>query len=122
VTCHVTDLGSFDLLEGSGTWSVPDPGRLSGVAVVRLVDRQGGVDAQLFEDVAEMGVDGVGRDEEFLGYLAVGVTFRRQATTDSASVSDIHPVVGRTTPVGRRLTPSFLSRPRSRVASPLAPT
>jgi hypothetical protein len=48
VTCElvaangsVTRIGSFDLVDGSGTWGAPDPAGLTGITGARLVDRNG---------------------------------------------------------------------------------
>ncbi len=50
VTCElfgrngtVTKLGTFDLVDGSGSWGAPDPAGRSGVVGARLVDRAGRV-------------------------------------------------------------------------------
>jgi hypothetical protein len=48
VTCQLvgkdgqlTTVGSFDLVDGTGTWGAPDPGGFSGVTGARLVDPNG---------------------------------------------------------------------------------
>jgi hypothetical protein len=48
VTCELvaadgklTPLGSFDLVDGSGSWGAPDPGGLAGITGARLTDSQG---------------------------------------------------------------------------------
>jgi hypothetical protein len=50
VTCRLiakdgtaTTIGSFDLVDGSGSWGAPDPGGLAGVAGAQLVDNSGHV-------------------------------------------------------------------------------
>jgi hypothetical protein len=50
VTCElvapdgrVTPVGSFDLVEGSGSWGAPDPHGVTGIAGARLVDSSGQV-------------------------------------------------------------------------------
>lgn len=50
VTCEVvhrdgsvTNMGSFDLVSGSGTWSTPDDGDMTGITAARLVDAGGRV-------------------------------------------------------------------------------
>jgi hypothetical protein len=50
VTCElvatggkITPLGSFDLVDGSGSWGAPDPAGLAGVTGARLVDGNGHV-------------------------------------------------------------------------------
>ena len=40
---HVTTVGSFDLVDGSGRWGAPDPGGLAGISGARLVDDHGHV-------------------------------------------------------------------------------
>jgi hypothetical protein len=48
VTCELvaadgrtTPVGSFDLVDGSGSWGAPDPGGLAGITGARLLDRHG---------------------------------------------------------------------------------
>jgi hypothetical protein len=48
VTCELvaadgklTPLGSFDLVDGSGSWGAPDPGGLTGITGARLTDGHG---------------------------------------------------------------------------------
>jgi hypothetical protein len=50
VTCELvatdgrlTELGSFDLVDGMGSWGAPDPGGLAHIAGARLVDSRGQV-------------------------------------------------------------------------------
>jgi hypothetical protein len=40
---HVTTVGSFDLVGGSGRWGAPDPGDFAGISGARLVDDRGHV-------------------------------------------------------------------------------
>lgn len=40
---HVTVLGTFDVVGGSGSWGAPDPSGVKGVSAVRLVDSHGTV-------------------------------------------------------------------------------
>jgi hypothetical protein len=40
---HVTTVGSFDLVDGSGKWGAPEPGGFAGISGARLVDDQGHV-------------------------------------------------------------------------------
>jgi hypothetical protein len=40
---RITTVGSFDLVNGSGTWGAPDPGGFGGVAGARLVNSRGQV-------------------------------------------------------------------------------
>jgi hypothetical protein len=40
---HVTTVGSFDLVDGSGRWGAPDPGGVAGISGARLVDDHGHV-------------------------------------------------------------------------------
>ena len=40
---HVTTVGSFELVNGSGRWGAPDPGGFAGISGARLVDDHGHV-------------------------------------------------------------------------------
>jgi hypothetical protein len=40
---HVTTVGSFDVVDGSGRWGAPDPGGFAGVTGARLLDDRGQV-------------------------------------------------------------------------------
>jgi hypothetical protein len=50
VTCELvgkngdlTKVGSFDLVDGSGSWGAPEPAGVAGASAVRLVDSTGHV-------------------------------------------------------------------------------